>query len=88
MKEAINIAFDMDFQISQINDTKGLPFYMLSKRQFYRMNGAQISFVMVKLQNDERFGVIALDKQRKGQDCRRRRGIGTNRKRKGCRFLL
>ena len=64
MKEAINIAFDMDFQISQINDTKGLPFYMLSKRQFYRMNGTQISFVMVKLQNDERFGVIALDKQR------------------------
>lgn len=65
MNNEINKAFGMDFKIEKIEKVKGLPIYMTSRRQFYIMKDDSVSFVLVKVDADEKYGVVALDKQRK-----------------------
>lgn len=65
MNNEIKKAFGLNFQIEQIEKIKGLPLYMTSKRHFYIAKDDEVSFILVKVAENEKYGVIALDKQRK-----------------------
>ena len=64
MIDAINKAFGTSFQMEKIDKMKGLPVFMISRRSFYKVSDDTSCFLLVKLSNDEKFGVVALDKQR------------------------
>lgn len=65
MVDAINKSFGMDFQIEETEKIKGLPLYMTSRRSFYIVSDETIRFLLVKVSENEKYGAIALDKQRK-----------------------
>lgn len=54
----------VDFHVSKIN-VKDLPIYITSGREFYKLSFSGVSFVLVMLSSDEKFGVIAFEKQAK-----------------------
>ncbi len=65
MNNEINKTFGTDFQIEHIEKIKGLPIYMTSGRLFYLVKDDTVSFILVKVSDNEKYGVIALNKQRK-----------------------
>jgi len=65
MNNEINKAFGMNFQIEQIEKMKGLPMYMTSKRFFYIVKDDTVSFILVRVAENEKYGVVALEKQLK-----------------------
>ena len=54
--------FGLDFRICKVN-SKDLPVYITAGRSFSRLSFSGIDFILVRLASDERFGVVALDKQ-------------------------
>lgn len=54
--------FGLNFKAEKI-DTKGLPVYMTAGRRFCRMSYQEMRFLFVHLSDDERFGIVALEKQ-------------------------
>lgn len=65
MNNEINRAFGTSFQMEQIIKIKGLPMYITARRLFYVVKDDDVSFILVKVAGNEKYGVIALDKQRK-----------------------
>lgn len=60
-RDSLNL-FGLVFQAEKL-ETKGLPLYLTAGRGLQRLSFADQSFVLVKVPEDERFGVIALEKQ-------------------------
>ena len=54
--------FGLNFQAEEIN-TKGLPVFMTAQRSFFRMSYKETAFLFVYLSKEERFGIVALEKQ-------------------------
>ena len=54
--------FGIEFNIESIK-IKGLPVYISARRSFFRLSYADYDFILVKLPSDEKFGVVALEKQ-------------------------
>lgn len=65
MINTINQMFGTDFEMKKIEKIKGLPVYMLSQRSIYEVSDKENPFILVKLADSEKFGVIALKKQQK-----------------------
>lgn len=59
--EALKL-FGLDFHIEKL-ETKGLPLYQTAGRSFCKLSYAGHSFVLIRVRADERFGVIAFEKQ-------------------------
>lgn len=64
MVEAINESFGMTFHIEEIPKIKGLPMYMTLSRSFYRVSDDANQFLLIKVPNDDKFGIITLAKQK------------------------
>ena len=54
--------FGLDFQISDAI-TDGLPIYMTIGRSYFMLSYDDVKFLLVSLSKDERFGIVALEKQ-------------------------
>ncbi len=54
--------FGLDFRKEKL-ETKGLPLYLTAGRDFFKLSYAGQQFALVRVYDDERFGVIALEKQ-------------------------
>lgn len=54
--------FGLDIKLDKMN-VKDLPIYLTVKRSFYKAACLGVEFVLVDVPNDEKFGVIALQKQ-------------------------
>ncbi len=54
--------FGVKFHIEPIG-IKGLPIYVTARRSFYKLSYKDNSFILVKPAGDEKFGVVALEKQ-------------------------
>ena len=54
--------FGLDFQTEKAK-TNGLPIYLTSGRSFLLLSRDDVTFLLVRLPEDERFGIIALEKQ-------------------------
>lgn len=63
MKNVLRNSFGLDFKMNQIQPPKGLPFYMTNNRKFYELISDTISFIAVELSYEDKFGVVALEKQ-------------------------
>ena len=63
MINTMNQMFGTDFEMKKIEKIKGLPVYMLSQRSIYEVLDKENAFILVKLADSEKFGVIALKKQ-------------------------
>ncbi len=59
--DSLNL-FGLDFQSEKL-EIKGLPIYLTAKRTFHKLSWANQSFILIKVHADERFGVIAFEKQ-------------------------
>ena len=59
--EPLNL-FGLDFQSEKL-ETKGIPLYLTARRTFHKVSWANQSFILIKVHADERFGVIAFEKQ-------------------------
>ena len=55
--------FGIKFDVERINPV-GLPLYLTAGRSFWRYTYSGMSFIIVNIPNDEKFGVIAFEKQR------------------------
>ena len=62
LENALKNAFDINCHLEQIK-LKGLPLYMVSGRVFYSAVMGDASFLIVKLSDREKFGVVAFKKQ-------------------------
>ncbi len=62
MESTYKEIFGLDFQINKIKP-KGLPVYMTAERSFFMMSREDVKFLLVRPSEDERFGIIALEKQ-------------------------
>ena len=63
MKHALQKLFGIQVQETVVSAPGGLPFYMVNGRGFHRLQIGEVSFLIVSLPDEERFGVIALEKQ-------------------------
>ena len=54
--------FGFEFNIEPVK-IKGLPVYITAGRSFFRLSYRDNDFILVKLSPDEKFGVVALEKQ-------------------------
>lgn len=63
MIEQIENAFGLKLKAEPVSQIKGLPIYMSNGRSFCKAETAGISFLLVSLSEDDRFGVVALEKQ-------------------------
>lgn len=63
MKDQLEKAFGIRVQEDDISAPGKLPFYMLNGRSFRRLTIGDASFLLVKMTDEERFGVVALEKQ-------------------------
>ena len=54
--------FGIKFDVERINPV-GLPLYLTAGRSFWRYTYSGMSFIIVSIPNDEKFGVIAFEKQ-------------------------
>jgi hypothetical protein len=59
MINTMNQMFGTDFEMKKIEKIKGLPVYMLSQRSIYEVSDKENAFILVKLADSEKFGVIA-----------------------------
>ena len=59
--ESLNL-FGVDFQTEML-ETKDLPLYLTARRTLHKLSCENLSFVLIKVHADERFGVIAFEKQ-------------------------
>ena len=59
--DSLNL-FGLDFRTEKL-ETKGLPLYLTAKRTFHKISWENRSFILIKIHDDERFGVIAFEKQ-------------------------
>ena len=57
------IIFGIKFDVKRVNPT-GLPLYLKAGRSFWIYSYSGMDFILVTIPNDEKFGVIALEKQR------------------------
>lgn len=62
IENVINSAFDLDCKIEKTK-VNGLALYMTAGREFFKANVEGLYFLLVKISSDDRFGVIALEKQ-------------------------
>ncbi len=62
LQDSLNKAFGLKWEIEEIR-LKGLPLYMTSGRKFYRTYLGNIAFLIIKISDKEKFGVVALKKQ-------------------------
>ncbi len=62
MENTYKEIFGLDFQSEEIKP-KGLPVYMTAGRSFFMMSREDVMFLLVRPSEDERFGIIALEKQ-------------------------
>lgn len=60
--QSIKSTFGIDCKIEKTK-IKGLALYMTARREFYMVTMEGFSFLLVKVQSDDRFGAIALEKQ-------------------------
>ena len=63
MLEQLKEAFGLDVQIEQAVKPSGLPVYMTSDRDFFKVCIGQTDFLLIAISDKDRFGVIALEKQ-------------------------
>lgn len=54
--------FGIDFNITELK-VKNLPVYLTARRSFFKMAYYETEFVLVKVSEKEKFGVLALEKQ-------------------------
>jgi len=62
MSDASLKLFGLDFHAEKL-ETKSLPLYLTAGRAFCKLSHAGQSFILIRVRADERFGVIALEKQ-------------------------
>lgn len=62
MTDILKSAFGLSCTMSEIQ-LKNLPLYMTAGRKFYRVSFENEAFLFVELASDDKFGVIALEKQ-------------------------
>ena len=62
MNDNFQRLFGIKFFVEPIK-IKGLPVYLTARRSFFKLSYHDNEFILVKLSSDERFGVIALEKQ-------------------------
>lgn len=62
IENVINSAFGLDCKIEKTK-VNGLALYMTAGREFFKANVEGLYFLLVKISSDDRFGVIALEKQ-------------------------
>jgi DNA-binding MarR family transcriptional regulator len=62
MNDNFKRLFGITFGVESIK-IKGLPVYITARRSFFRLSYYDNDFILVKLSSDERFGVVALEKQ-------------------------
>lgn len=65
MLNCINESFGFDFKIEKIEKIKGLPVYLKAGRTFYVLSDDINRFLLVKVKNNEKYGVVALGNQKK-----------------------
>lgn len=63
MNDQINSVFGLDLKIQKSEKPKGLPIYMTADRSFYIASDNDIDFLLINISKNEKFGVIALEKQ-------------------------
>lgn len=63
MKDMLKDAFGLTVKEELIGKVRGLPMYMTNGRSFYRMEISGIPFLLVSVPEDDKFGVVALQKQ-------------------------
>ena len=63
MLEQLKDAFGLDVQIEQAVQPSGLPLYMTNNRLFFKVRIGQTEFLLIDISDEDRFGVIALEKQ-------------------------
>ncbi len=56
--------FGIDFNVTEIK-TRDLPVYLTARRSFFRMSHSEVDFILVKVSEREKFGVLAFEKQAK-----------------------
>ena len=56
--------FGIEFNVTEMK-AKDLPIYLTARRSFFRMSYSEAEFILVKVSEGERFGVLALEKQAK-----------------------
>ena len=54
--------FGIDFHMTEM-EVKDLPVYLTARRSFFKMSYSETEFVLVKVAEKEKFGVLALEKQ-------------------------
>lgn len=64
MLNSINSTFGTSFEIEKLDKIDGLPIYMSARRTFYEMKDGEAIFLLVKVSDSEKFGVISYEKQR------------------------
>lgn len=64
MINTVNETFGTGFQVERIDRIKDLPVYMTFGRSFYKAYDGDICFFIVEVDDEKRFGVVSLDKQR------------------------
>ena len=62
MKNDYMNLFGLNFQVEEFK-TKGLPIYLTSGRSFFKLSYGDSRFLLVSLSENERFGVLAFEKQ-------------------------
>lgn len=63
MKRKISECFGIEMDEAVLDRIDKIPYYMSSGRRFYRMQCCGVSFLLVALSSEDRFGVTALKKQ-------------------------
>ena len=63
MNKRINERFGTNFHITKLEPPKNLPIYMVIGRNFYSLTDKEINSILVEIINEERFGIIAYEKQ-------------------------
>lgn len=56
--------FGLDFEKEELK-VNNLPFYLTAHRSFFRLSYNNIEFILVRLPEDEKYGVVAFEKQAK-----------------------
>ena len=62
MSDKYRQLFGIKYSIEPVK-IKGLPVYITSGRSFFRLSFIDNDFILVKIAADEKFGVVALEKQ-------------------------
>lgn len=63
MKRTLKEKFGLTANAEEIPAPVGLPFYLTSGRTFFRVTVGGVTFLLIALAKEDRFGVVALEKQ-------------------------